>query len=533
MKHTQTLARLDVRTVSASVVVGALALSYLGIQSAYAAQATVAEKKGVVQEDVAPGAANVAAPLSITINKSTRIHLPAAVSRMSVGNPAIADVVLISPRELYFLGKRIGSTNIILWTKDGGVTLMDLAVGVDTGALEENLRQLLPSEKGIKVAAASDSVILTGVVSDALKATQAEAIAEAYVRNLPTALELPIKAGESGADLKITQTTTGGTGGGRAQAKRVVNLLRISAPQQVMLEVKVAEIAKTLIEKLGSEFGMDRTNGSWQYGLFSSLPGTLAPVGGTGGILTGAKSPTKFLSLDMEREDGLIKILAEPNIMAISGQEASFRAGGKIFIPVERDFDESGRARFTLEEKEFGVGLTFTPTVLEEGRINLKVMPEVTELVPEGAPFASVNNVVTVFPSMTVRRASTTVQLGDGQSFAIAGLIKNNVNQTIKRIPLLGDIPILGALFRSTKFQEDKTELMFVVTPRLVKPLPPNYALPTDSFVRPSSGDAFLRGKQEGSSSDANEKKTSPADDASSTKAAEPGKADPSGFQMK
>ena len=203
MKHTQTLARLDVRTASATIVAGVLALSFLHSQETHAAPAPAVEKRSVVQDDVAPTATNVAAPLNITINKSTRIRLPAAVNRMSVGNPAIADVVLISPRELYFLGKRIGSTNVILWTKDGTVTLMDLSVGVDTSALEENLRQLLPGEKGIKVAAASDSVILTGVVSDALKASQAEAIAEAYLRNLPTALELPIKTGDSGPTLRL------------------------------------------------------------------------------------------------------------------------------------------------------------------------------------------------------------------------------------------------------------------------------------------------------------------------------------------
>lgn len=523
MKHTQTFDGRSLRIVANMAIAGGLALSFIAAEPGHAATTPVAaaEKKAPLTEASTPTSTTVAAPLSITLNKSTRVRLAEPVTRMSVGNPAVADVILISPRELYFLGKRIGSTNVILWTRDGAVTLMDLAIGVDTTALEENLRQLLPGEKGIKIAAASDSVVLTGVVSNAIKASQAEAIAEAYIRNLPTALELPVKAGDTGPDLRITQTTAGGSGGSRAQSKRVVNLLTVSAPQQVMLEVKVAEVSKALIDRLGSEFGMDRSNGSWNYGIFSSLPSTL----GSGAVVGGAKSPTKFFSLDMEQEDGLIKILAEPTIMSISGQEASFRAGGKVFIPVSRNVEDNGRTTFTLEEKEFGVGLTFTPTVLEEGRINLKVQPEVSELVPEGAPFASVNGVVSVLPSMTIRRANTTVQLGDGQSFAIAGLIKNNVNQTIKRIPLLGDIPILGALFRSAKFQEDKTELLFVITPRLVKPLPANYALPTDNFVRPSRSDYFLRGKQEGTGESEPETKKDPA-------ATQP-QADPSGFQMK
>jgi len=196
--------------------------------------------------------------------------------------------------------------------------------------------------------------------------------------------------------------------------------------------------------------------------------------------------------------DGLVRILAEPNIMAISGQEASFLAGGKIFIPVARDNNQTGGTTITLEEKEFGVGLKFKPTVLEGGRIHLKVAPEVSELNAQGNPFTTVGGVTSVLPSFTVRRAETTLQLHDGQSFMIAGLVKNDVAESVNRIPGLGELPIIGALFRSSEFQKDKTELMFVITPRLVKPLPPDYALPTDAFVEPSRAEFFLGGKMEG-----------------------------------
>jgi pilus assembly protein CpaC len=204
--------------------------------------------------------------------------------------------------------------------------------------------------------------------------------------------------------------------------------------------------------------------------------------------------------LDAQKQDGLIKILAEPNIMAISGQKGSFLAGGKVFIPVARTNDVTGGTTITLEEREFGVGVTFTPTVLSGGRINLAVAPEVSELQQSGTPFATINGITSILPSFTVRRAETTVQLQDGQSFAIGGLIKNNVTETVKAFPVLGEIPVLGALFRSSEFQRDKTELLFVVTPRLVKPLPANYPLPTDSFVEPSRTDFFLGGKLEGRS---------------------------------
>jgi pilus assembly protein CpaC len=204
------------------------------------------------------------------------------------------------------------------------------------------------------------------------------------------------------------------------------------------------------------------------------------------------------LQIDAQKDDGLVKMLAEPTIMAISGQEASFRAGGKIFIPVARENNLSGGVTITLEEKEFGVGVKFKPTVLAGGRINLKVAPEVSELNSTGNPFTTVGGVTSVIPSFTVRRAETTVQLNDGQSFMIAGLVKNDVAESVNRFPGLGEIPILGALFRSSEFQKDKTELMFVITPRLVRPLPPNYALPSDAYVEPSRGEFFLEGKMEG-----------------------------------
>jgi pilus assembly protein CpaC len=191
----------------------------------------------------------------------------------------------------------------------------------------------------------------------------------------------------------------------------------------------------------------------------------------------------------------MVKILAEPNVMAISGQEGTFLAGGKIFIPVSQDNN-----RITLEEREFGVGLRYTPTVLPGGRINLHVAPEVSELSREGVGFTAAGmpgNLI--LPLITTRRSSTTVQLFDGQSFAIGGLIKSNLTTGVKATPFLGEVPVLGALFRSTDFQEERSELLFVITPHLVKPLPPNYSLPTDNVAAPTRADILLSGKVEGS----------------------------------
>ena len=439
----------------------ALAIAPL-TQSASAAQ----EKPGASTASMttaAEGSAIEFAPqIAATLGKSTLLKLPAAASRVSVGDSAIADVILINPKEVYLLGKKVGSTNLMLWSKSGQSTVVDISVGMDASVLQSKIMQLLPGEKGINVATAADSLVLTGTVSDAMKVDKALMLAKAY-------------AGDD---------------------DKVINMLKVASPQQVMLEVKMAEVSKNLLDKLGAQFNAQRTNGGVAYAIaagFLSLTGAnpLSP----GGLLTISHNNT-VLKIDAENKDGVVKILAEPNIMAISGQEGSFLAGGKILIPVAQA-SGGGATSITLEEKEFGVGLRFTPTVLEGDLINLRVAPEVSELSQTGTA-VSIGSSSSVLPSFTTRRASTTVQLHDGQSFAIAGLIKNNVTESIRRFPILGNIPILGALFRSSEFQNDKTELLFVITPRLVKPLPPDYALPTDSFVEPNAQEFFLEGKFEG-----------------------------------
>jgi pilus assembly protein CpaC len=310
---------------------------------------------------------------------------------------------------------------------------------------------------------------------------------------------LPVTVGEgrgAGTTIQVGETR-GAQQTAQLAGPRVINMLHVRDAQQVMLEVKVAEVSKTLLDKLGVTLAQQARSGSTtfsflsQSNFFNQLLGAAA--------LT-RPNPGDALRADAQRDDGLVKMLAEPTIMAISGQEASFNAGGKIFIPVARENSATGGTTITLEEKEFGVGVKFTPTVLEGGRINLRVAPQVSELQQTGTPFTTVGGVTSVLPSFTVRRAETTVQLSDGQSFMIAGLVKNGVAQTINRFPGLGDMPILGALFRSTEFQTDKTELMFVITPRLVKPLPANYALPTDNYKEPSVAERLLEGKMEGAS---------------------------------
>lgn len=437
--------------------------------------------------------ATVGPSLELTVGKSTLMRVATPIERISVGNPNIADITMISPYELYLIGKGYGSTNLVVWRK-GVTTAMDVNVNVDAPRMQAKLRELLPEEPGIIVKPAADSVILMGTVSSAPKAKYAEDIANAFVRDVNRNLMLPVTAGDtrvqSGTALSMSNLppATLATAGAR-----VVNLLQISQGQQVMLEVKVAEISKTLLDKLGARFNAGAGNGGINYNIFSNLL-----INGAGNLSIRADNGN-LITIDAEKKDGLVKVLAEPNIIAISGQEASFLAGGKIFIPVARANSTLGGSTITLDEKEFGVGLKFTPTVLDGGRIHLRVSPEVSELSQTGSPFTTVDGVTSVLPSFTTRRVQTTVQLMDGQSLAIAGLIKNNVSETIKRIPLLGEIPILGALFRSSEFQNDRTELMFLITPRLVKPLTVPVALPTDKFTPPSRAEFFIKGQMEGS----------------------------------
>jgi pilus assembly protein CpaC len=417
--------------------------------------------------------------MTLQMGRSTMMRLPEAVLHRSVGNPAVVQAMLVSPDTLYIAGVDVGTTNMIVQGKSGLCSVVDIVVAMDPTALQATLATVMPEEKDIRVVAAADSLVLTGTVADAAAVARATELANAYVRR-PLR---PLPAKDQAASGAATQA------GGGANL-RVVNLLAVSAPQQVQLEVKVAEVSKTLLERLEAGATIRFGSGSWMGTLLSNF------ITGTAhGLLDARKSNGNQFTAEAEKQDGIVRILAEPNVMAISGQEGTFLAGGKFYIPVGQD-----NGRVTLAEKEFGVGLRFTPTVLSGGRINLQLAPEVSELSREGIG-VSASGVpgTSILPVITTRRASTTVQLYDGQSFAIGGLIKNNLVTNLKGLPVLGEVPILGALFRSTDYQQDRTELVFVITAHLVKPLPANnYVLPTDKVGVPSRAAVMLGGILEG-----------------------------------
>jgi pilus assembly protein CpaC len=432
----------------------------------------------------------------VPLGKSTMVALPEPVRTRTVGNPAVVQAMLVSPRTLYLLGTDIGTTNMIVQGRSGSCSIVDVVVGTDPSGLQAAITELLPTETGIQVKVAADTLVLTGTVSDAVKAQRVIELANAFAQRPAKPLSTQTRPGAPAAAAPAAAPVAAAAPSSDSPTPlHVIDMMHIAAPQQVMLEVKVAEVSKTLIDELGAAPNVQGAFGSWSVGLLADF------LSGGMSALTLSKANNKPLSLllDAEHDDQLVKMLAQPTLMAISGQEASFLAGGKVFIPVPQSNNGNGSTTITLKEEEFGVGLKFTPTVLENGRINLKVAPEVSELSPTGVTVtASNSNLSSILPLITTRRASTTVQLNDGQSFAIGGLLKDNITGTIKAIPGVGELPILGALARSTNYQNDKTELVFVVTPRLAKPLPPNYPLPTDHFGKVGEAGVFATGNMEG-----------------------------------
>jgi pilus assembly protein CpaC len=411
----------------------------------------------------------------LNVGESKIIELKARVTKVELVDPAKADVMVLTPWKLYLTGKDPGATRLILRGKKNLVqSIIVIEVAPNVAQLKSKIHEMFPNENDIRVNAAQDSMTLSGSVSSQEILTQVMALASSYV---PAE-----KEGKS----------------------KVVNFLEVGGVQQVMLEVRVSEMSKTLIRRLGVNFNYVTQSGT-NFGLsmlnnFTKLPENSWP----GNPLTVADKInyiTRFMGndttwtflIDALKEDGLVKVLAEPTLITLSGKPANFLAGGEYPIPVPQT--TGGGTTITIDYKQFGVGLKFTPTVLSSNRISMQVAPEVSEL--------DFTNAVTIqgyiVPALTTRRVATTVELADGQSFAIAGLLRDGMREDAKKFPVLGEIPIIGALFKSSEYQRDETELVIIVTPHLVKPLDlAKQTLPTDAFIDPSDFDFYLMGSLEG-----------------------------------
>jgi pilus assembly protein CpaC len=463
----------------------------LGVACTIAAAALVAAAPASAQITVAETDDVRAGELAVALNKSQVLRTDRPFAKALVGNPEIADVLPLSDRSLYVLGKKMGTTSLTLYDRSNMlIAVVDVAVGPDVTGLKRQLSELMPADQ-VGARMANDSIILEGVVSSGPAADKAVQVAETYAPG------------------------------------KVINLLSIGSAQQVMLEVRFSEVKRGALKDIGvSGFLTGGGNNGFQGAIgggasLTSSNGVTTTSSTVDGVTTTTTTPNpptlslgaivdsfgiltrlfKIGGLDinatfnaLERK-GLVTTLAEPTLVALSGETASFLAGGEFPIPVAQSGTSGGDAAISVEFKQFGVSLAFTPTVLADGVINLEVAPEVSSIDPSASVI--INNLRV--PGLQTRRARTTVELRDGESFALAGLIRKDFRDTVRQFPVLGSIPIIGALFRSTNFEREDTELVIIVTPRLVKPVrAAAMKAPTDRATPPDEADLFLLGRTDG-----------------------------------
>ena len=386
------------------------------------------------------------------------IRTDASFSEIVVGDPEILVVKPLTDRSFYLIGSKVGSTGIALYNEEKQlVGMMDVQVGANTESLNQTLRSALPKSK-IRAETANGRVVLTGQANSSVAAAKARRIAKQFDKN-------------------------------------IIDSISVRGSQQVKLEVRFIEAQRSKTKSLG--IGLSGTDGRTTFGtnsgaLFSSASALVSgsvPFGRLVGNLIDQGMSVDVL-LDALESRGVARRLAEPNLVALSGDTASFLAGGEFPIPIS-----AGDGEVTVEFKKFGVGLEFTPTVLDNGLIHLRIAPEVSEIDPTtSVKFGGIE-----IPGLVVRRAETTVELRDGQSFVIAGLLQSTSNYTLRKFPWLGDLPIIGALFRSSSFRKKQTDLVIIVTPRLVRPIAPGTRIetPLSTTLPANDVDLFVNGKLE------------------------------------
>ena len=436
------------------------------------------------------GADKRTAAVVVAAGKSEDVRTDQPFNDIVVGNPDIADVNALTDHSLSILGKKIGTTRVSIYGDDKRlIGVFDVEVSYDTGALSDELTRRFPGAH-LRVSAVNGRILLSGMASDGVMLDQALTLARQF-----------------GPD--------------------VINSVQVAQPQQVMLEVRFIEASREADRELGVQWNVGPKPGS--QGNFianigsgqsaTSLPITsssasspltsLAGIGGNAvgaaGVIGTATAPFGFIAanlvakglqidpmLNALEQRGLARRLAEPNLVALSGDTANFLAGGEYPIPVPGAF----AGQIAVDYKQYGVSLAFTPTVLNGSLINLKIVPEVSQLDPANS--VTVGNGIVV-PALTVRRASSTIELKDGQSFVLAGLLQNNLSTTQQQLPWIGDVPVLGALFSSKSYQKNETDLIIVVTPHLVNPTRPGDEVrtPLDSTLPGNDVDFFLKNKSE------------------------------------
>ena len=467
------------RIVLAAVVVAALSWSY-ALDRAAAADHKAGNSEFV--SDIAD-----VHRVSVIVNKSRTFRLEHPFATIVAGSPDIADVKALGDRTVYVLGKQTGTTNVVFYDDASRqIAVLDVQVTIDTNNLQQNI-QSSTGTRGIRVSASEGQVVLSGTAVDAVAAERAMSIATGTV----------------------------------PKGAVVVNAMNVASPQQVLLEVRFLEVDRTAGRQLGVNLFGGNGNGTQVVntgvggitgvqGGAQGIPllgtvGTLVGGAGVGGaapfgnILSSVLNLKNGTSLDVLitalETKGLVRRLAEPNLIALSGDSARFLAGGEFPVPIASTAVAGALPTVTIEFKKFGVELGFVPTVLSRGVINLRIEPSVSEL-----DFTNAITIAgTTIPALTLRDARTTVELRDGQSFAIAGLLQNRNQQAISQLPWIGSVPVLGSLFRSSSYQQNETDLVIIVTPRLVAPAAPGQVMasPLDSRLPANDVDFFLNGQME------------------------------------
>jgi len=402
--------------------------------------------------------------LRVPVGNSSVVMHGAVLDRVSIGNPDIADAVVVSAREVVVNGKTAGTTSLLLWDRAGGRAVYSVRVTADAPMLEREFRTLFPGED-IRARAVGNTVILEGEVEDPRMAQRAVLVAR-----------------------------------GLGEGVTVLDHIAVPRPSQVLVQVRFAEVSRNALQELGTELLVyDGSSVKSVLGSGSIASTTGQQGGGRGGDVSSgggrgiADNPFEFTQvvseavnffifhqpsglgafIKMLQQRGLFRSLAEPSLLAASGDSASFLAGGEFPYPVLQGGTASNAV--TIQFKEFGIRLNFKPVITNSGMIRLQVRPEVSQL-----DFANATQIAGfLIPSLLARRAETTVELADGQTFAIAGLVDNSMAKAINKVPILGDIPILGYLFKSEEFRQNRTELLVLVTPRLVQPMDEAPPLPT------------------------------------------------------
>jgi pilus assembly protein CpaC len=460
-KTRTTSAALELRSVAQQGAFGVASVAALALVSLLSAIPTRTLANGGV---LALNDPSHIARLAVTINKSETIRFKQPYAEALVASPEYADIAPLTDHAIYIIGKKVGQTRVTVLDKDKRLlNVIDVEIGYDVSGLRKALRESLPYAH-VQVTSANGRILLSGLVPDAPTQARVLAIAEQFA------------------------------------PQAVTNSLEVRASQQVLLAVRFAEVSRSAMRDFGINWDVAAGRFIGGTGAASSfalagIPSGATPFGQAVIGLVGGNNRADLIIQALETR-GLARRLAEPNLVTLSGDTANFLAGGEFPYPVAQTGTIGSAATITIEFKKFGISLAFTPTVLGEGQINLKVEPEVSDIDPTHT--FTYGGGITV-PGLIVRRANVTIELRDGQSFAIAGLldVKHTTGQT--QLPWVGEVPVLGALFRSASYQKNETDLVIIVTPHLVKPAVPGEKLetPLEQRVPGNDVDFFLLGRAE------------------------------------